>query len=260
MIKNKMIRPTTIPSLLDELVLEQAIAIEALRLAFEQHKEFASSLKGMQRQRDISEAFSQSTSGATIVNLMTLDLLVGSGGVLSHAPRRHQTVMLLINAFLPEGVTRLAVDSIFMMPHLGVLSEISTKAATEVFRKDCMVYLGSCVAPVGKSKIGKPALYAKLELPDGKIWEEDIPFGEVRLIPCGVGEVAKATLKTHGGLILDENKSKELTVDLHGGIVGIVLDTRGRQPFVIPTDRAERIATLKKWMTEFKAYPDTILK
>jgi hypothetical protein len=41
MIKNKMIRPTTIPSLLEELVLEQAIAKEALRLAFEQHKEFA---------------------------------------------------------------------------------------------------------------------------------------------------------------------------------------------------------------------------
>lgn len=260
MIKNKMIRPTTIPSLLEELVLEQAIAIEALRLAFEQHKEFASSLKGMQRQRDISEAFSQSTSGATIVNMMTLDLLVGSGGVLSHAPRRHQTVMLLINAFLPEGVTRLAVDSIFMMPHLGVLSEISTKAATEVFRKDCMVYLGSCVAQVGKSKVGKPALHARLELPDGKTWVEDIPFGEVRLIPCGVGEVAKATLRTHGGLVLDEHKSKELTIDLHGGIVGIVLDTRGRQPFVIPTDRAERIATLKKWMTDFKAYPDKILK
>ena len=52
----------------------------------------------MQRQRDISEAFSQSTSGATIVNMMTLDLLVASGGVLSHAPRRNQTVMLLINA------------------------------------------------------------------------------------------------------------------------------------------------------------------
>ncbi len=260
MIKNKMIRPTTIPSLLEELVLEQAIAIEALRLAFEQHKEFASSLKGMQRQRDISEAFSQSTSGATIVNLMTLNLLVGSGGVLSHAPRRHQTVMLLINAFLPEGVTRLAVDSIFMMPHLGVLSEISTKAATEVFRKDCMVYLGTCVAPVGKSKVGKPALSAKLELPDGSVWEEEIPFGEVRLIPCGVGEVAKATLKTQGGLILDKEKSKELTVDLHGGIVGIVLDTRGRQPFVIPADRALRIATLKKWMAAFKVYPDQILK
>ncbi len=259
MIKNKMIRPTTIPSLLEELVLEQAIAKEALRLAFEQHKEFASSLKGMQRQRDISEAFSQSTSGASIVNMMTLDLLVGSGGVLSHAPRRNQTVMMLIDSFLPEGITRMAVDSIFMMPHLGVLSEISPKAATEVFRKDCMVYLGTCVAPVGKGKYGKPALTAKLELPDGNTFEETIPFGEVRMIPCGIGEVAKATLKTHGRLILNAEKAKELTVDLHGGNVGIILDTRGRQPFSLPVDNAERIKYLKKWMREFKAYPKDIL-
>ena len=259
MIKNKMIRPTTIPSLLEELVLEQAIAKEALRLAFEQHKSFASSLKGMQKQRDISEAFSQSVSGETIVNMMTLNLLVGSGGVLSHAPRRNQTVLMLIDAFLPEGITRLSVDSIFMMPHLGVLSEISAKAATEVFRKDCMVYLGTCVAPVGKCKIGKPALYAKLELPDGTVFEEDIPFGEMRLIPCGVGQIAKATLKTHSGLILDSEKKKEMTVDLYGGVVGIVLDTRGRQPFVLPADKTERIAALKKWMKELKIYPEHIL-
>ncbi|OQC72770.1 MAG: hypothetical protein BWX46_00166 [Candidatus Cloacimonetes bacterium ADurb.Bin003] len=259
MIKNKMIRPTTIPSLLEELVLEQAIAKEALRLAFEQHKSFASSLKGMQKQRDISEAFSQSVSGETIVNMMTLDLLVGSGGVLSHAPRRNQTVMMLIDAFLPEGITRLSVDSIFMMPHLGVLSEISTKAATEVFRKDCMIYLGTCVAPVGKGKIGKPALYAKLELPDGSVFEEDIPFGEMRLIPCEIGQVAKATLKTHSGLILDADRKKELTVDLHGGKVGIVLDTRGRKPFVLPADKNERISALKKWMKVLNAYPEHIL-
>ncbi|MBT3270167.1 methylaspartate mutase, partial [Candidatus Poribacteria bacterium] len=37
-IKNKMIRPTTIPQTLRELVIEQAIAREALRLALEQHK------------------------------------------------------------------------------------------------------------------------------------------------------------------------------------------------------------------------------
>ena len=259
MIKNKMIRPTTIPFLLEELVLEQAIAKEALRLAFIQHKDFASSLKGMQRQRDISEAFSQSTSGATIVDMMSLDLLVGSGGVLSHAPRRNQTFMMLIDAFLPEGITQIAVDSIFMMPHLGVLSEISTKAATEVFRKDCMLYLGTCVAPVGKSKLGKPALHARINLPDGKVFEESIPYGEVRLIPLGVGEVAKAFFKTSGGLILDNNKNKELEVELHGGTVGIVLDTRGRRPFGIPTEKAQRISYLKKWMRELNIYPQEIL-
>ncbi len=30
---------------------------------------------------------------------------------------------MMIDAFLPEGVTELAVDSIFMMPQLGVLAD-----------------------------------------------------------------------------------------------------------------------------------------
>ncbi|MBT3754993.1 MAG: methylaspartate mutase, partial [Candidatus Cloacimonetes bacterium] len=133
MIKNKMIRPTTIPQKLEELILEQAIAKEALKYAFIQHKEFAVGLKGGQKKREIADAFAQTASGASIVDMMTLDLLVGSGGVMSHAPRRNQSVMMMIDAFLPEGITRLAVDSIFMMPQLGVLAEISEKAATEVF-------------------------------------------------------------------------------------------------------------------------------
>jgi hypothetical protein len=37
-IKNKMIRPTTIPQTLTDLQVEQALAREALRLAFDQHK------------------------------------------------------------------------------------------------------------------------------------------------------------------------------------------------------------------------------
>ena len=260
MIKNKMIRPTTIPQKLEELVLEQAIAKEALRLAFVQHKEFAVTLKGTQKKREIADAFSQSTSGNTIVNMMTLDLLVGSGGVTSHAPRRHQTVMMLIDAFLPEGITRLGVDSIFMMPHLGVLSEISPEAATEVFDKDCMVYLGSCVAPVGKCKPSAIALSAEIKLPDGSTFKEDIPFGEMRLIPCDEGQIAQAVLKPGKGLDLGAGKNQPINTELHGGVVGIVLDTRGRAPFVLPVEANERVPMLKKWMKELQVYPESFLK
>ncbi len=259
MIKNKMIRPTTIPALLEELVLEQAIAKEALRLAFNQHKEFAVSLKGVQQTRDIASAFDQQTSGNTIVNMMTLNLIVGSGGVLSHAPRRQQTVMMLIDAYLPEGVTRLAVDSIFMMPHLGVLAEINPEAATEVFNKDCMIVLGTCVAPVGKIKPGAISLSAEIELPDGKIFKEDIPFGEIRLISCPLNTKAKAKLKPGKGLDVGAGKNQELITELSGGVVGIVIDTRGRQPFTLPTDNQTRIKNLKKWMKELNAYPEQIL-
>ncbi len=260
MIKNKMIRPTTIPQKLEELVLEQAIAKEALRLAFVQHKEFAVTLKGTQRKREIADAFSQSTSGSTIVNMMTLDLLVGSGGVTSHAPRRHQTVMMLIDAFLPEGITRLGVDSIFMMPHLGVLSEISPEAATEVFDKDCMVYLGTCVAPVGKCKPTAIALSAEIKLPDGTTFKEDIPYGELRLIPCAEGQTAAAVLKPGKGLDLGAGKHQPINTELHGGVVGIVLDTRGRAPFVLPVEANERVPMLKKWMRELQVYPESFLK
>ncbi len=62
-IKNKMIRPTTIPQTLEELLIEQAIAREALRLAFEQHKKLAVGLKGVQKERTISDTFDQSGSG-----------------------------------------------------------------------------------------------------------------------------------------------------------------------------------------------------
>src|SRR5437660_8759984 len=104
--KNQMIRPTTMPQTLEDLVIEQAIAREALRLAFEQHKSLAVGLKGVQTERTISDIMSQTESGASLVNLRDLGLLVGSGGVLSHAPRRVQAALMMVDAFLPEGLTQ----------------------------------------------------------------------------------------------------------------------------------------------------------
>src|SRR4029078_10258178 len=83
-------------------------------------------------------------------------LLCASGGVLSHAPRMDQTAMMLIDAFEPEGFTALAKDSIFMMPHLGVLAQVNAKASLEVFERDCLIYLGACVAAKATGKPGKP--------------------------------------------------------------------------------------------------------
>jgi len=89
-IRNKMIRPTTIPQTLDDLIIEQAIAREALRLAFIHHKSLAVGLRGVHRQRTIGDTFEQTGCGETYIDMMELGLLIGSGGVLSHAPRRVQ--------------------------------------------------------------------------------------------------------------------------------------------------------------------------
>ncbi|MDO8806416.1 MAG: glutamate mutase L, partial [Elusimicrobiota bacterium] len=82
-LKNKMIRPTTIPQTVEDLQIEHAVAREALRLAFDQHKALAVGLKGVQQERSISDAFDQTSSGQSLINVMRLDYVIGSGGILA---------------------------------------------------------------------------------------------------------------------------------------------------------------------------------
>ncbi len=261
-VKNKMIRPTTIPQMMEELIFEQAIAKEALRLAFIQHKSFATVLKGVQQQRTIADAFDQSASGQTLVNMMTLDMLIGSGGVLSHAPRRQQSALMMIDAFLPEGITRLAVDSIFMMPQLGVLAEVHPKAATEVFNKDCLIHLGTCIAPAGeiKGSKGGAVMNYTIEFPDGRIEKGALEFGTMKLFKLGMDEKtslpleAKAVFEPQRNFDLGAGKGNKVERNISGGVVGVILDGRGR-PFAVPTDDKQRVAKLREWMLELDIYP-----
>jgi len=250
-IKNKMIRPTTIPQLLDELKIEQAIAREALRLAFIQHKQLAVGLKGVQRARTISESFDESVSGETLIDMRRLDLLVGSGGVLSHAPRRSQAMMMLIDAFQPEGVTRLAVDSIFMMPHLGVLAQVHEQAAEEVFVRDCLVNLGTCVAMTNLAKPGAPAFEFAMQA-GGQTVRNALAVGDIRLLPLGVGETARLAVKPARNIDLGLGRGRPFEATVHGGVVGLVLDARGRPLAVPDTNRRE---TVERWARALDAYP-----
>lgn len=244
-ISNKMIRPTTIPQTLEDLKIEQALAREALRLSLEQHKKFAVSLKGVQQERTISDTFEQSMSGKSLVNMKNLDMIVGSGGVLSHAPRREQAFRILIDAFLPEDITQIAVDSIFMMPQLGVLSEVHEKAAIEVFNKDCLVRLGTCVAPLGNAKIGDEVLEYSIEINNQNI-SDVAKYGDMILIPCEY-QSYKALFKCKNGFSL--NGKKEFSTFISGGKVGIIIDCRGR-----PFDLYAK-SLIKDWSIKTNEFP-----
>ena len=240
-IKNKMIRPTTIPQLLQELQIEQAIAREALRLAFVQHRELAVGLKGVQSERTLADVFEQGATGESVIQMMELDLLVGSGGVLSHAPNRQQSCAMLIDAFQPEGITRLAVDSIFMMPHLGVLSTVDEQAATEVFERDCLIYLGTCAAPVGEGKFGEVCAEYAVDLAGGRR-EGELRIGELVLLPLEDGETAQMSLRPGRRWDAGAGPGQAINAVVHGGAVGLVLDGRGRPIELAPDDRLRQMA------------------
>jgi uncharacterized protein (TIGR01319 family) len=252
-IKNKMVRPTTIPSLLRDLQVEQALAREALRLSLVQHREFATELKGIQQERDIADAFDQKSGGRSLVDMLALDLLIGSGGVLSHAPRRVQAALMLVDSFEPQGVTRLAVDSIFMMPQLGVLSTVHAQAAAEVFQRDCLVPLGTVVAPVGTVKGGGPLCTLRVELPGGAR-ELSIARGDLVRVPLAPGVRARARLQPARGVDVGAGPGQALDCELEGGEAGLLLDGRGR-PIVLPADARERVAALERWAEALDLYP-----
>jgi len=256
-LRNKMIRPTTIPQTIDDLVVEHATAREALRLGFAHHKLLARPLRGIQRARTIADIFEQRTFEETYIDMLKINWLAGTGGLLSHAPRRAQAALMLIDGFQPEGITKLAQDSVFMMPHLGVLSTVHPKAAIEIFEKDCLVRIGTCIAPKGTGKEGEEALKINIKMPDGSVIEERVKFGSIKKVPLKETETAEITIEPARNLDVGSGPGHNRDAVIEGGVVGIIIDARGR-PLILPTDDEERKQKLVEWFRALEAYPEKL--
>ena len=255
---NKMIRPTTIPQTLENLIIEHSIAREALRLGLAHHRTIATRLKGIQVKRDISSIFDQALE-ETYIKMMDIDIFAGTGGLLSHAPRRIQSMLILTDAWQPEGVTKIFQDSVFMMPHLGVLSTVNRDAAWSIFDEDCLVRLGTCISPAGIAEPGSSVMTVRLEMEDGSDIKEDVSFGEIKLIPLAEGHDAKAVITPGKDFDLGNGLGHSVEKTVMGGVAGILLDARGR-PLQLAEEKDARKDQLLSWFKNLDLYPEDALK
>lgn len=228
-LRNKMIRPTSIPQSIEDLWVEQAVCREALRLSLEHHRSLAVGIGGGTGERGIANVFRQSAERYELVDMMKLNVVIGSGGVLSHAPSRMQAALMMIDGFGLEGITQLAVDSIFMLPHLGVFASVHPQAAQEIFSRDCLVHVGIAVVPRFPVRLKEGTKLAEVSF-DGE------PSGSVI-----VGEVRVQALSAHrSGTLRVEPMHAQVDVGagpgqvceqrVQGGECGVILDGRNR-PF-----------------------------
>ncbi len=255
---NKMIRPTTIPQTLEDLIVEHSVAREALRLGLKHHRTIATRLKGVQLERTISDMFDQAVE-ETYVKMMNIDICAGTGGLLSHAPRRIQSMYILTDAWQPEGVTRMFQDSVFMMPHLGVLSTVYRDAAWNIFDKDCLVRLGTNIAATGNGKPGEHVMTVELDMPNGEELKEELSLGDVKLIKLAEREEAKATIIPAKEYDVGAGPGKELEATVSGGVAGVMLDARGR-PLYLPEEEDQRKEMLLKWFKAMDLYDESKLE
>ena len=255
---NKMIRPTTIPQTLENLIIEHSVAREALRLGLAHHRTIATRLKGVQLERTISDIFEQGVED-TYVKMNVIDILAGTGGLLSHAPRRVQSMLILTDAWQPEGITKMFQDSVFMMPHLGVLSTVHKEAAWNIFDNDCLIRLGTCVTPAGTAELGAPVMKVEMTMPGGESLVEELSLGEIKLIPLAEGQEAKAVITPVKLFDMGDGPGKPVENTITGGVAGVLLDARGR-PLYLPENDAQRKDLLLKWFTTLDLYPEKKLK
>jgi len=253
-LRNKMIRPTTIPQTFEDLIIEHAVAREALRLGLNHHKTIATRLKGIRTEtafeRGLASIYEETPE--TYIDMMKISIIAGTGGLLSHAPRRVQPLIILTDAFQPEGVTMLFQDSVFMMPHLGVLSTVHSDASWQIFDKDCLVRLGSVIAPKGVSSQGEVAMEVEMDLPNETL-REQVESGEVKRVLLGERQTAEVRILPSKNLDIGHGEGKELATKVEGGVVGVILDGRGR-PLLLSEDDKERKNKLLQWFTSLEMY------
>lgn len=228
-LRNKMIRPTSIPQTIEDLLLEHAVCREALRLALAHHKSLAIGFGQEDENRGIANIFRQATTRVELVDMMSLDIAVGSGGVLSHAPNRMQAALMMLDGFMLEGITELAVDSIFMLPHLGILSEVNAEAANEIFTNDCLVPLGVSITPKFSVRVQERVELAEV------LWNGSysgvLRAGEVSMVGFAGGEVREGQLEIipkHGSVDIGCGKGKAVEKRVRIGECGLILDGRNR--------------------------------
>jgi hypothetical protein len=220
----RMLRPRLLPASARELEMEHALAREAIALALR-------------------------APGSALAGLRPLDVIVGSGGALSHAPNVAQAALVLLDALQPAGITTLTLDVAQLLGMLGSLSPVAAALSMGVAEGDAVVaQLGPVVSTSGSVPEGQPAVTVTLEYPDGRRESTEVAQGTIARLPLGPGE--QATLSLFPAPTIDAGlgagQHARASDPLRGGMLGLIIDARGR-PLTLPRPADERHARLRAW-------------
>lgn len=257
-VRNKQIRPTTLPQTPDDLLLEQAAAREAVRLALADHVQALQPLRSGRDGPVGLEALRPVVAPEQGIHWPGVALIVGSGGALAHAPQRVQAAAMLLDACRPSGITELAVDSVFIMPHLGVLRRYRADAARSVLEADAIVVLGAAVAPVGRRRPDRGATLAMVRLraePGAAPGEEvAVVGGDLVRLPLAGGDVRHLEVLPRDGWDFGCGPDQPVTAVVRGGPAGVILDGRGHD-LGWPEAELERRERVRRWSVALGTQP-----
>lgn len=164
---NKSLHPNTVPQTREDLLLVQAAAREALRLALQD------AMPGWRERLD-------DDGGG--YPLPPCDPIIAGGGVLSHVPYHGHAALILLDALQPVGITTLYLDEYNLIPSLGAAAAVEPLAIVQVMRGGGLTFLGTVVTPVGRARPGERVLTVKPVDKKPSI-RSDVKCGSLEAIP-----------------------------------------------------------------------------
>ncbi|MEA3349462.1 MAG: glutamate mutase L [Chloroflexota bacterium] len=231
-IYNKAVYPASIPTTEEDMAIEQAITRQIIRTAVHQ----VTSTPSFDDKRPASGL------------LPWCEPILVTGSVLTNAPTPGQSLLMLLDGLQPTGITTLVLDQNNIINSLGAAAEANPLLTVQLLESNAFLNLATVIAPVGRTRIGAPILRINATLSDGKESSVEVKYGTIEVIPVPLGQSAKLHLRPlHRFDVGMGGPGKSGRVHVSGGVLGIVIDARGR-PLQLATDPGRRREMFKRWL------------
>jgi hypothetical protein len=231
---NKTINPTAIPTTADDLAIEQALARSMIRQAL------------MRLGRGVGLNGFQLGPRRL---LPPMEPIIAAGIVLTDAPTTGQTLMMLLDALQPTGITTVILDRNNLSAALGAAARVNPTLAVQVLDSGTFANLGTIISPVSNARAGTPILRVQISYKDsGDEVKTDIKQGSLEVLPLAPGQVASLYLKPfhRADIGMGPGRGGKLN-RVAGGSLGVVIDARGR-PLSLPAQPERRREQMRKWL------------
>jgi hypothetical protein len=232
---DKELRPLTIPPDGRELLIEQALAREAIRAIVKLARPSWSRLMPHSRGR----------------SPLWFERIVGAGAVLAKATRLGQAALMLLDALEPTGVLELLLDVYGLMPALGAAAMAYPLSAVQVIENKGLLSLGTVVVPTGPARPGEVVLGLKMSYENGGDLDVEVAAGTLEVLPLPPGQ--KATLRLQPRRGIDIGRVRK-SIPVEGGALGLIVDARGR-PLTrhLSRDAEMRRDQIQQWLWDMGA-------
>jgi uncharacterized protein (TIGR01319 family) len=231
-IYNKTLHPASLPVTAEDLAIEQALARQAIRSALSK----------------VSAGFPKDAAYLRSGLLPGMEPVLASGSVLANAPTLGQSLLLLLDAVQPVGVTTLVLDQHSLMAPLGAAALVNPALVVQVLESSTFLNLATIISPVAAARPGTPILRLRLAYESGEEMSLDIKQGTLEALPVPPGQPARLRLQPlHRADVGMGGPGRGGSVRVIGGALGVVIDARGR-PLRLPEDAGRRRELFKKWL------------